>query len=421
MKNTKKRKNRILLALMAMTLFGFLAGTTCWFLYTKDARGIHSIVYEDFSHDASSQEKIIVSHELLRDMSVIPKSISLPYSYRELVEQQVTGNDANISQILNSANPNWTALSWYAAMEGCDYLAYPRGTYSQEITAAGYSEIGVTDNYSVYRHNGKKYENAWLITQHGNADGDQQMFYTLQNRNGNLIVIDGGYESNAETVRRLISHAGNHVDAWIVTHPHPDHAGAFCEIYSNSEDITIDRVYAVDMASPKLCQENATWDDMTCYLKWLSLDIPQLSYVYTDDRFEVAGLDFHILSAYGDYVDEISDDLLNDGSMLFKITAEKESMLFCSDVGISMSDYILNDAKDALKADIIQMGHHGNGGLAHYFYRYVAPKAAFFDAPNWLMEDANNQYTTPENKELMQEIGAEVYSFSTAPNCIILE
>lgn len=421
MGNKKFPKRTWLLLVAGISLAGFLLGATGWFLYTGDARGIHHIVYEDCREGNPEQEKVIVSHELLRDMSVIPKAFDLPYGYKELVEQELWGNEAKISHILNSAQPDWESLSWYAAMEECNYLVYPLKKSQSEIIACGYEEIGTTDNYSVYRHNSDDFNQSWLVTQYGNGNTDQLMFYTLQNRQGNLIVVDGGWTHHADYVREVIADHGNHVDAWIITHPHVDHVGAFLEVYPNPGDMIIDKVYAVDMAPPALCQENASWDDITAYEQWLTLDIPNLTYVHTDNRFEIAGLDFHILSAYGQTVDEFSNDLLNDGSMMFKITAGKESMLFCADVGISMSDHIIACHGQDLPAKYLQMGHHGNGGLSEKFYQIVDPDVAFFDAPDWLMEDANNQYTTPENKEMMIKLGAEVYSFTTAPNNFILE
>ena len=128
-----------------------------------------------------------------------------------------------------------------------------------------------------------------------------------------------------------------------------------------------------------------------------------------------------MFNAYDDYVDDYSDDLLNDGSMMFKITAEDESMLFCADVGKRMSDYLLDTWGDKLKSDYIQMGHHGNGGLKSDFYQFIGAKGAFFDAPEWLMHDTSGQYTTAKNSYLMSETGALVYSFATTPNQIILK
>ena len=67
------------------------------------------------------------------------------------------------------------------------------------------------------------------------------------------------------------------------------------------------------------------------------------------------------------------------------------------------------------------MGHHGNGGFSEEFLRLASPKAAFFDAPEWLMNpQEEGRYTTPENRRLMESLGAEVYYYATAPNEVIL-
>lgn len=211
------------------------------------------------------------------------------------------------------------------------------------------------------------------------------------------------------------------MDAWFVTHPHRDHAGAFYEIYKKPGKLEIDKVYMVDMAPVDLCLSNAPWDEVEVYEKLLTLDIKELSYVHPGDNLNIEGLEVQIFNAYEDYVDEISDDLLNDGSMMFKVTAKEESMLFCSDVGKGMSDYLLDTYGDKLKADYIQMGHHGNGGLKRDFYEKTGAKAAFFDAPDWLMNDRSGHYKTLKNTAMMAELGAKIYSFSTTPNQILIK
>ena len=55
-----------------------------------------------------------------------------------------------------------------------------------------------------------------------------------------------------------------------------------------------------------------------------------------------------------------------------------------------MSDTIIENYREELKSDYLQMGHHGNGGLSEEFYRLVEPKSAFFDAPDWLNESGGS-------------------------------
>lgn len=260
----------------------------------------------------------------------------------------------------------------------------------------------------------------WEITQYGDSQGVQRMFYTITDGVGHLIVVDGGWVDDAQEVREVLAAEGNHVDAWILTHPHQDHIGAFMEIYDNPNGIVIDKIYAVDMAPIELCKENASWDAYGSYEHFLEMDIPQLEYVHTSDRWEVGKLKVEVLSAYEDKVDELSKDLVNDGSMIFRITGEKENMLFCADVGKSLSNYLVEKYGESLKSDYLQMGHHGNGGLKEDFYRRVSPKIAFFDAPNWLFYDETGNYTTPANRKFMESLGSEIKSYETTPNKIIL-
>lgn len=391
----------------------------------SDTIEICDLIEADAAANGIEKKKLIVPNELLETIRQYDANILMPYG-NEVVKgnKAETENAACIFRMMSSETKNWEAISWYAAMEDCNYIAYPMDdTVQQTLEATGFEKIGNNANYNVYRRtDGKKqYEGRWLITQYGGVDGSQLTFYTMQDEEGHLIVVDGGWTTDADYVKKVLKGLGNHVDAWIITHPHRDHAGTFCEIYKKPGKLKIDQVYAVDMASPELCLENAPWDETEVYTKWLELEIENLTYVHAGDTFDVAGLDFEIFNAYDDYVDELSDDLLNDGSMMFKVTANEESMLFCADVGKAMSDYLLETYGDALKADYIQMGHHGNGGLKQDFYKSIGAKVAFFDAPDWLMNDTTGTYSTPENKYFMTKNGTSVYSFSTTPNQIILK
>lgn len=290
----------------------------------------------------------------------------------------------------------------------------------------GYYYIDYVDEYKIYEYKGDIFEaqvrdsKGWVVTQYGGVSGNNLMFYTIQNSSGELVVIDGGWEADADYVRDVICSLGGKVDAWILTHPHMDHIGAFCKLYPNRGSIEIKKVYAVDMASPDLVKANAPWDNASLDEEFRLLDVSNLSYVHKGDVIDLIGLNMTVLSAYDDYVDIYSNDLINDGSMMFKLESNNNSMLFCADVGISLSDFLIEAYGDDLKSDYIQMGHHGYGGPDDRFYKTVKPNVSFFDAPDWLMEDADGKYGTKEKVQLMEEMGSRIYSFSTAPNKVYL-
>lgn len=424
------------LLLFAMLLIVALTGTNVYngtifdrkqnnYKLPQDAIDICDMIERDAAANGIGHKKLITVNDLLASIRQYDAEILMPYGYDAVKSNRAdTENAFQIFRIMSGENKNWEALAWYAAMEECNYLAYSADEAAAgELAAYGYEKIGENASYYVYRRDAGKeaYDGQWLITQHGDVNGRQIMFYTMQDALGHLIVVDGGWRSDAGYVRKVIKSLGKHVDAWIITHPHQDHAGAFTRVCKRPGKITLGDIYAVDMADPKTCLQKAPWDEVKVYKKWLKLDIPNLHYVHAGDTFEACGLSFQVFNAYDDYVYDMTNDLLNDGSMMFKVTAKEESMLFCADVGKKMSDYLLETYGDALKSDYIQMGHHGNGGLKSDFYKSIGAKAAFFDAPDWLMLDKSGRFTTMKNTALMAENGAKIYSFSTAPNQIILK
>lgn len=262
---------------------------------------------------------------------------------------------------------------------------------------------------------------SWEITQYGARDINSS-FYTIYNPAEGLIVIDGGWTDDAAYVRDVINSFGVAVDAWILTHPHQDHIGAFNAIYPELGEITVKNVYTVNMAAPDECLAVAPWDSVDAYNDFLSLNVSNLNYVNSGDVLSICGLQFEILSAFDENVRTFSRDYLNDGSMMFKVYGKEKTFLFCADVGISMSDFLLQRyGADKFAADYLQMGHHGNGGLNDSFYQAVCPQIAFFDAPDWLMYDDTGKYDTPQNISFMENLGSEIVGFNKSPYTVILK
>ena len=388
----------------------------------QDILVVCDAIEADAASNGIEEKGVIVPAALSAGIRQYDAAIRMPYGRNALRGEKLSKLAGRIYWNINADRIDAQALAFYAYEGSYPYLVYRADADSRaQIEAAGYTMIADVGNYYIYRLTDDAMQDSdWLITQYGHADGNQQMFYTMQDHRGHLVVVDGGWVDGASEVRTVIETLGNHVDDWLLTHPHDDHIGAFCEIYDAPGSMKIDHVYAVDMASPELCLENASWDGVDMYRRFLSMDISQLEYVHSGDEISVGDTTIDILSAYEDKIDELSNDLQNDGAMMFRMNGKSETMLFCSDVGKHVSDYLLEKYKDTLKADYLQMGHHGNGGLKADFYEQVHPRAAFFDAPDWLMEDERGIYTTPANKKLMEDMGSEVRSFSTAPNSLIL-
>ena len=231
----------------------------------------------------------------------------------------------------------------------------------------------------------------WLITQFGNPLEGQEMCYVVTTETG-LVIIEGGYSYEVPRLRQIIANYDNCVEAWILTHPHPDHVTAFLDIMEDPQEITIHHIYTVERADLALMKEKAPWDDFSMLDRFDAMEIPGLEYLHRGDQLDLMGMKMEVLSAYDSSYDSMTNDLMNDGSLMFRLNGNEESILFCADVGISLADNLVNEYGEALQSDYIQMGHHGFGGLNEEFYRLVNPKAAFFDAPDWLVNGEGNKF-----------------------------
>lgn len=259
------------------------------------------------------------------------------------------------------------------------------------------------------------------ITQYSDSLGEQCMFYTIRSESGKFVVIDGGFWNRADDVRKVISENGGKVDAWILTHPHPDHIGAFNVIYADPQGIEINKVYAVDVDydTYKANAKDTDWFDTFQTFYDSAKTMRQLTYVHEGDDFDLIGLRMHVYNAYDDTYPGTTTDIANDGSMVFKLSGRENSILFLADAGKSRNDHLLNTYGKGLKADIVQMGHHGNSTLSDELYEDIGANTAFFDAPDWLIN--GEKYSTHHYIDLMESMGAKVLSFSSAPNTVEIQ
>ena len=265
----------------------------------------------------------------------------------------------------------------------------------------------------------------WTITQYGSDEGRQRMFYTIQDSDNHLAVIDGGWTENAEEVLETIRALGGHVDTWIITHSHPDHVGAFNVIMSEPDHsgITVDRILTVPVHEDRYRETARDYDDFPSYTAFKSLtdtlSIP-ITYVSENDTYDLLGLNMKVISAWDDFVDTFENNLCNRGSMMFKLSGNEDSFLFCADVEEPMEARIIEKHRDELQADYVQLAHHGNWGLSDAFYEIVSPKAAFFDAPASIIDVTDASFDGWKLRDSLTQKGIKLYRFADAPNSITI-
>lgn len=255
----------------------------------------------------------------------------------------------------------------------------------------------------------------WKITQYGGTKS-QRMFYTITDSKNRLVIIDGGYKGNADEVKNIIKKHNNHVYAWIITHPHPDHAGAFNQVMKTNKKkrIKIDKIYSVKYNYNRYKETAQSFDDFetcTAFDKILKKQ-KKVNYLSEGDTFKLLGLDIKVFSAWNENTDKFNSHLCNLGSLMFKVSGSSKSMLFCADTQSEIEDSIIEKYGDELEADYVQCGHHGNWGLTTKFYDVVSPKVAFMDAPDSIVNNNNGKYDGYVLYNYFKQKGIKIYYFN---------
>lgn len=263
----------------------------------------------------------------------------------------------------------------------------------------------------------------YLVTQYADATGVQGTFYTIT-KEDTLIIIDGGWAGNEQAVRKVIAEHGNRVNAWIISHPHQDHAGAFNSIFANPGDITIDAIYDNGFDYGFIESVGEPYDDITVMETYYALtkDAPNVIHLKRGDVLDLCGLTLSVYNAYDDivlYTVGEEKDYQNNASLLFKVSSAGSSMLFCSDIKYDMNDYLLATYGEELACDYVQTGHHGNWSFSDEFYDRTDASVFFLDAPASITDNAD--FPANALKNSLTDKNKAVLDFSTAPNTVTLK
>lgn len=224
--------------------------------------------------------------------------------------------------------------------------------------------------------------------------GERQMMgYIIKTTNDKLIVIDGGTIDDTQQLVDKINENGGKVDIWFLTHAHDDHVGAFTEIV-NKTDIQIDKIYKSFNEYSWYEENDPTRKE---FIKIL-LDTLQNEKIKSNieevELNQIIELDNVKAEILGVKNPEITENAGNEQSMVIKFNFEEKTFLILGDTGINSSKKLIENQKDKLKSDIVQMSHHGQNGATEELYNIIDPRICFWPTPAWLW---NNDSGTGEN------------------------
>ena len=216
--------------------------------------------------------------------------------------------------------------------------------------------------------------------------GAQMLSVLLLSKEGGLVVVDGGWEGDADTLLREIKIRGGHVNAWLITHPDFDHIGALYNILNRPDPgIVIDHVYTC-MADPSWYYQIGDSDAALIDIFDERLDrLPEGTvsrYLPAGMMIDVPGIEIKVLNeAYFG----TTEPAVNNSCVVYRVMMNGVSILFLGDLGGYGGSLLLeNTAPEDLKADIVQMAHHGQSGVAADVYEAVSPSICLWPTPEWL-------------------------------------
>ena len=227
----------------------------------------------------------------------------------------------------------------------------------------------------------------WML---GSATGAQNLSIVIKNPHGKLIVIDGGWEADADKLSSLILQQGGKVDAWLITHPHEDHIGALCAILDDTaQKIKIDKIYC-SLANPDWYRKvSPTGAGIADQLLSAFTKLPVGTVTNNIGRgteINIDDVNIRVLNNRGVY----TYNGVNNSSLVYKIRVSGQSILILGDLAYDGGKDLIKTCTAAeLKSDIVQMAHHGQQGVDQDAYALIAPTTCLWPTPAWLWDNDN--------------------------------
>lgn len=255
----------------------------------------------------------------------------------------------------------------------------------------------------------KRRNNYIILTQFAPTTSRQMMGYGIKTINGKIIIIDGGTQEDATQLEEYITNNGGKVDAWFITHPHIDHSGAF-EVISKNENIQIDKIYmSITDKDWYITNEPSRKIDIDEFFNIIESENIKQKIIQPEigDIIKIDNITAEILGIKND---EITANAINNSSMVIKMKVNNKKILFLGDTGVESSEKLIKNQGKNLKADIVQVAHHGQNGATEELYKIVKPEICLWPTPVWLWENNSNgqedsgPWKTKETRKWMEDL-----------------
>lgn len=227
------------------------------------------------------------------------------------------------------------------------------------------------------------------------SQSSTQMMSFILKSNDHMVVIDGGNNCDADYLFSYVKKLGGVVDGWFFTHPHSDHCNAFNTLMETCpHELEIRGLYYSFFPMECLCDggdpnapkskdcQNAVSSivRMNAQIKRHGLKVTPLQ---KGDVFVFGEMTLTVLRVVDRALE--SNNLINNSSAVLRLDANGKSMIFLGDLGVEGGLQLLDTTlPELLKADAVQVAHHGQRGVGREVYEAIGAWCCFWCTPEWL-------------------------------------
>lgn len=221
-----------------------------------------------------------------------------------------------------------------------------------------------------------------VVAQMKNQGG---MAYVIQLRDGSFIIIDGGYSNDAERLYYYLwsRYKGDDkpvIRAWMLTHSHNDHFGAFRVFAGDSryyDNLKVEYIIAAPM-NKEIYEADLTNVDDNGYLAHLfpedaaKFKGAKVVFAHTGMKFKFCDLNMELLCTPENvYKDTTKIEYSNNASIVSRLYDDSYKVLFPGDAMKLSANFMIDVYGDYLKSDMVQAAHHGMDDAPLAFYDTV--------------------------------------------------
>lgn len=216
------------------------------------------------------------------------------------------------------------------------------------------------------------------------------MTYLIRMKDGRFVIIDGGFNLDAEGLIKVMTELHPRIDAcdtfeiaaWIVTHPHDDHISLLKKLTSDSTVMSrlhIKRMYANCPCSDTLrvCDKDAVSDNdwMRVCFDMLRAHGCEIVKPYAGMSVRIGELTMRVFFTQAEW-HFVDMKTVNDASMVLTFSRDGgKNVMILGDIMDGCAKYLMKMyTPDQLHADAVQVAHHALIGPDITLYEAIKPK-----------------------------------------------